>query len=64
MGNGEARPSLGTERFLGHIKVWFRGGNKEQLYRKDLGPEVLLCSFKHSYTVSNTNAGFPWSWYF
>lgn len=60
--NGEACPSLCTERHPGHEKLWFRGGRGGGgLCRMGLGPQILLCSLKHSYSVSHTKAGFPWS---
>lgn len=50
-----------AQRFLRHTEVWFGRRKREGFCRKDLGPKVLLCSLNHSYSASNTNAGFPWS---
>jgi hypothetical protein len=67
------RGSWGREKLVPHCAqrdIWGikKSGlgeeEEERLCRKGLGPEVSLCSFKHSYSVSSTNAGFPWSWYF
>lgn len=56
--DGEACPSLCTERHLGCRKFWFRKGREGGLCGKDLGPEVLLCSLKHSLSVPNTIQAF------